>query len=483
MSTEPTTRRGAAGSRRERDRARRRRAYLRGFGIVLGALAVIGAGAAAVGVVQGPRVTAVQVDPAAATVSSGARLIVTTSQALADVDPAQVTVDPAVPFTVDTSGRSVGVRFTQPLWDETQYTVSIADVTGTGGGATATIVESFTTPAVDFHLLQRGGADGDGDGDTVLRADLAGETLPIFTSSHIEDFRATASHLVMSVRTDEDEASLIVSGPSGGGIRPLPLPGSGFVSNLQAADRGEVIGYTFSDADLGADGGLESALFTASLAAGASDADPTPIVVEGADPRVAEWRFVPDTDSILLLGFDGTLMLTGSTGGAGTSLGTALAIEGVAGTDAIVERLEGMVVIDLTDGSEQPLVAADGEESLGTLRSVLPVAGGGTLRTYGRFDDTGLVSEGTSVAFVSDDGTVSDVSDVPVEDALVQVCASPSGRYAAVLVAPSAVDNPYDTYQLPLPETLETRIVQISDGAPVETVSGFDISWCRVPPQ
>ncbi|WP_439591100.1 hypothetical protein [Microbacterium sp.] len=467
-----------AGSRRERERARRRRAYLRGFGIVLGVLVVVGAGAAAVGVVQGPRVTGVQVDPDAAIVSSGARIIVTTSQALAEVEPAQVTVEPAVPFTVDTSGRSVGVRFAQPLRDDTEYTVSIADVTGTGGGATSMIEESFTTPPLEFHLLQRDGQYG----DTVVRTDLAGDAVPVFTSQHVEDFRATASHLVMSVRSDADEASLIVSGPGGGGARPLPLPGSGFVSNLQAADRGEVIGYTFSDADLSADGGRESALFTASLAVGAADAEPTPIVVEGADPRVAEWRFVPDTDSILLLGFDGTLMLTSSTGGSGTSLGTAIAIEGIVGTSAIVERLEGMVVIDLTDGSEQPLVAADGEESLGTLRSVLPVAGGGTLRTYGRFDDTGLVAEGTSVKFVSDDGTVGDVADIAVDDALLQVCASPSGRYAAVLVAPDAVANPYDTYQLPLPATLETRIVQISDAAPVETLAGFDISWCRVPP-
>ena len=472
MSTEPV-------SRRARAFGQRRRAYLRGFAIVLGALLVVGGTAAAVSVVQGPRVTGVQVDPAAATVSSGARMIVTTSQALADVDTSQVSIEPAVPFTVDTSGRSVGVRFTQPLWDDTEYAVTIQGVRGTGGAQTSTIEQSFRTPPLALHLLQRGAATG----DVVVRTDLSGDDVDaVFSAPHIEDYRATASHLVTSVRTDDDEAALIVSGLDGEDARPLRQPGSGYVSNLQAADRGEVIGYTFSDADLGEDGGLESALFTASLATGSADAEPTPIVVEGADPRVAEWRFVPDTDSILLLGFDGTLLLTTSHGGAATSLGSAIAIEGVAGTQAIIERAEGMVVVDLTDGSEAPLVPADGESELGTLRAVLPVVGGGTLRSYGRFDASGLRSEGTSVVFVGDDGAVSEISNIAVHDALVQVCASPSGRYAAVLVAPDAVENPYDTYQLPLPERLETRVVQISDGAPVASLSGFAISWCRVPP-
>ena len=95
----------------------------------------------------------------------------------------------------------------------------------------------------------------------------------------------------------------------------LPLPGDGFVSNLQSADRGELIGYTFSDADLGAAGGTrERAVHR--IAEG--DAKPTRAAPRsrstGADPRVAEWRFVPDTDSILLLSFDGSLLLTGRDG-------------------------------------------------------------------------------------------------------------------------------------------------------------------------
>ncbi len=134
-----------------------------------------------------------------------------------------------------------------------------------------------------------------------------------------------------------------------------------------------------------ADRQLESVLFTASLSESAADVAPTQVTIAGADPRVADWRFVPDTDSILVLGFDANLLLAASDGAGATSLGTALAIQGIAGTDAIVDRMDNTVVIDLTDGSEAPLVEADAD--LGLLASVLLVPGGGTLRAYATIDE------------------------------------------------------------------------------------------------
>jgi hypothetical protein len=462
-------------TRRGRSRARRGRAFLTTLGLVALSLALVGAGAAAIGVIQGPRITSVQVDPDAAVTASGSRLIVTTTQSLSPVDASQVTVEPAVPFAVDTSGRSVGVRFALPLRDETQYTVSIEGLQGLGGGPETSVVETFETPALELHLLQRAAADG----DTIFRTDLEGESAtPVFTHTHIEDFRATASHLVVSVRED-DRPALIVTDLEGNGARELPLPGDeGIITGLQAADRGETIGYTFTDADLGEDGGLESALFTAS--ASQPDVAPTPIEVEGADPRIADWRFVPDTNSILLLGFDGSLLLTGADGGEATLLGTALAIDGIAGTSAIVERLEALTVIDLTDGSESPLIEPAGE--LGIPSDVVPVPGGGTLRTIVQLDESGVRALGITVAFVADDGADAVVAEVDSADALVQTCVAPSGRYAALLVAPDAVDNAYDRYTVPLPERLETRVVDIATGEQVTALAGFDISWCRVPP-
>ena len=469
MSTDAPTRAG-------RSRKRRGRAFLVSFAVVIGVLAVVGLAGAAASVAQGPRVSSVQVDPEAAAAASGSRLIVTTSQSLAEVDPGQVTVTPETPFTVDTSGRSVGVRFAIPLFDDTEYTVSFAGVEGLGGGPSATFTETFRTPATHVFLLQRTTS-----GDTIYRTDLTGdEAVPVFRNDHIEDFRATSSHLVVSVVVD-DVSELIVTDLDGGDERTLPLPGEGYVSNLQSADRGELIGYTFSDADLGAAGGTESALFTASLKETEADVDPTPVAVTGADARVAEWRFVPDTDSILLLSFDGSLLLTGATGEGATALGSALAIEGIArgSSEAIVARFDGMRVIDLSDAAETDLVAAD--EDLGLRGAITPVPGGGTVRVGAPTDASGI-PVGTTVAAVAADGATDVLMELPSTDVVLHTCVSPSGRYAAITVAPDAVANPYDRYRLPLPERLESHIVEIATGEEVVALSGFDVSWCQVPP-
>jgi len=469
MNTDVPTRAGRA-------RKRRGRVFVGTFAVVAGVLAVIGLAGAAASVAQGPRATSVQVDPAAAAAASGSRLIVTTSQSLADVDASQVTVTPATPFTVDTSGRSVGVRFTLPLFDDTEYTVTFAGVQGIGGSPEATLTETFRTPAAEVFLLQRTTS-----GDTIYRTDLAGdEAVPVFSADHIEDFRETSSHLIVSVIAD-DVSELIVTDLDGEDERTLPLPGEGYVSNLQSADRGELIGYTFSDADLGAAGGLESALFTASLKETEADARPTPVAVTGSDDRIAEWRFVPDTDSILLLSFDGSLLLTGSTGQDATALGSAIAIEGIArgSSEAVVTRFDGMKVIDLADGTETDLVAADLD--LGLRGAITPIPGAGTVRIGVPTDETGL-PVGTSVAAVDADGGTRVIADLPANDVVVHTCVAPSGRYAAVTVAPDAVDNPYDRYRLPLPGRLESRIIEIATGDQVVALSGFDVSWCQVPP-
>ena len=469
MSTE-------AGTRRVRAQRRRGRAFVGAFAIVVGVLAVLGLAGAAASVAQGPRVTDVLVDPRAAAEASGSRLILTTSQTLADVDPSQVTVSPDTPFEVDTSGRSVGVRFTLPLWDDTQYTVRIDGVSGIGGGPATTITQTFQTPEAEAFLLQR----GTDDGDMIYRTDLTGQNaVPVFTHPHIEDFRATATHLVVSVRTEDDEAGLIVTDLDGENARELPLPGDGFVSNLQSADRGELIGYTFSDAQLDAESGRESRLYTASLKDAA--ADPVEVAVEGADPRVAEWRFVPDTDSILLLSFDGSLLLTGSGGEGATALGAAIGIQGIArgSSQAIVERVDQAATIDLTDAAEEPLVAP--EVDLGGATSITPLPDGSTVRTAAVLDG-GLPTGRTSVALVEPDGGTRLLTEVAETDAVLQVCVSPSARYVALQVAPDAVTNAYDTYQLPLPERPETRILQIGDGEPVVALNGAAVSWCQVPP-
>ena len=465
------------GSRRARARRRRSRAFVTSFAIVIGILAVLGLAAAAISVAQGPRVTGVQVDPDAAVAASGSRMIITTTQSLQEITPEQVTVTPAADFTVDTSGRSIGIRFALPLWDETDYAVTVTDVTGIGGGPAATIEESFTTPGLTVFVLTRSAA-----GDTIFRTDLVGDAAePVYTHEHIEDFRATSSHLVVSTVDDDGLSHVIVTDLDGTGERDLPLPGDGVVSNLQSADRGNLVGYTFTDASISADSGRESELFTASLNAAEASEAPTAIERPGGDSRVGDWRFVPGTDSILMLTFDGALTLASSAGGEPVALGNALTIEGIArgSTVAVVQRTDAPVAIDLATAEETPLSATD--PALGQLNAITPLADGSTLRVLAQLD--GFTVSSTSVDVVDAEGVARSVFAVEPTDTLMETCVSPSGRYAAFLVAPDVVDNPYDGYLLPLPERVQTHVVALEDGTEVVTLSGFDISWCQTPPR
>ena len=463
-------------SRRTRARRRRGRGFVLAFAAVLGALVLVGGVGGVVSVAQGPRVTDVQVDPDAAVAASGARVILTTTQSLEKIDPAQVEVEPATPFTVDTSGRSVGIRFTLPLRDDSDYRVTVRDVHGLGAGPGSTLSETFRTPPLTAFLMQRGTANG----DTIFRTDLKGEAgLPVFTHEHIEDYRATANHLVVSVR-EGDRARVIVTDLDGGDPHDIPLPGPGVVSNLQSADRGERVGFTFSDATLGAAGGRESKLFTASAA---DDGPPVEIGLNGGDVRVADWRFVPDTDSMLVLTFDSRLLLTDAEGGNAAPLGSAVSIDGIArgSSVAIVERLEGIREINLTDGSEQAL--EDPVDPPGMPGRATPVPGtdAGTIRSFADIGSDGAF-RATTIGHVDVDGTVRPLLEVPGSDTVLQTCVSPSGRYAAVLIAPKAIDNPFDRYQLPLPGRLQTHLVEIDTGQELAALQGFDLSWCQVPP-
>lgn len=453
-----------------------RRRFVVTLAAVLGVLVVVGTGLGVASLLQGPRISDVQVNASQAIESSGSRVIVTANQALADIDPAQVTVEPEVPFTVDASGRGVGVRFTVPLDDSTEYTIRVKDVVGAGGGPTTTLTTSFTTPPSNIFLLRR---DVEGK-DKIFLTDLSGEkAVPVFEHDKINDFRATSTQLVVSVEED-DGSRLLVMDRDGKNQRELKLPGDGYVGAIQVSERGGLVGYNYSDKELSDTQGRASVLVTQSLS---GDDDPQIIEVAGAEASVFVWQFVPDSAAVLFIDFDGALSLVDRSTDAGVqSLGLAATIQGISrGTyTAIVERLDGAVVeLDLADGTEQPLAASDPD--YGTASSITPFPGG-TLRHVVARDDEGLPI-GQVVVRVGDDGAATPLVEVGSKDSILQACASPSGQYAAVVVAPDLANNAYDGMLLPLPENVETHLIDMASGKELVALTGFDASWCQTAPR
>ncbi|MFD6816131.1 hypothetical protein ACFWCH_04415 [Microbacterium sp. NPDC060132] len=452
------------------------RRFLLTIGAVLGVLVLVGTGFGVVSLLQGPRISEVQVDAAQAIESSGSRLILTANQPLAAIEADQVSVEPVVPFTVDAAGRGIGVRFTVPLDDDTTYTVTVSDAVGASGGPSAELTTSFTTPASTMFLLRR---DVDGD-DTIFRTDLSGEkAVPVFSHPRINDFRATSTRLVASVEED-DGSHLLVMDRDGEDQRELTLPGDGYVREIQVSERGNLVGYSYSDRELGDSEGRASVLVTQSLS---GDDEPQIIEVAGEEASVFVWQFVPDSAAVLFIDFDGALALVDRSADTGVqSLGLATTIQGISrGTyTAIVERLDGTVVeLNLTDGSEQPLAASTPD--YGTATTITPFPGG-TLRHVVSRDDSGLPI-GQAVVRVDDDGVAEPLVEVGSSDAILQACASPSGQYAAVVVAPDMANNPYDGMLLPLPGRLETHLIDLDSGKELVALTGFDASWCQTAPR
>lgn len=442
---------------------------------VLGVLVLVGTGLGIVSLLQGPRVTNVQSDAAQAIESSGSRVILTANQSLAAIDPSQVTVEPAAPFTVDASGRSIGIRFTVPLDDDTEYTIRVADVVGAGGGPKTDLATSFTTPPATFFLLSR---DVDGD-DKIFRTDLTGDGSVVFSADKINDFRATSTQLVVAVEEDEG-SKLLVMNRDGSEPRELELPGVGYVGAVQVSERGGLVGYSYSDRELSDTEGRASVLVTQSLK---GDDEPQVIEVADKEASVFAWQFVPDSAAVLFIDFDGALSLVDRSSDAGVqSLGLAANIQGVSrGTyTAIVERLDGAVVeLNLTDGSEVPLAASDPDYGAATTITPFP---GGTLRHVIARDDNGIPS-GQAIIRVDDEGAAEPLVEVAATDSILQACASPSGQYAAVVIAPDMANNPYDEMLLPLPQNMETHLLDLRTGKEIVALTGFDLSWCQTAPR
>jgi hypothetical protein len=451
------------------------RRFLLTLTAVLGILVVIGAGLGVVSLTQGPRITNVQVAPAEAIESSGSRVILTANQALSAIDASQVSVEPAVPFTVDAAGRGIGIRFTVPLDDATKYKITVADVTSTGGGPKATLTAHFSTPASTMFLLRR---DASGE-DTIFLTDLSGENaVPVYSHDKIDDFRATSTKLVVSVE-DDDLSKLYVMDRDGKNPRELKLPGEGYIGSIQVSERGGLVGYTYSDKEISEDSGRASVLVTQSLS---GDDEPKIAEVGGEQTSILVWQFVPDSAAMLFIDFNGALSLIDHSSDAGVqSLGLAANIQGISrGTyTAIVERVDGSVVeLNLADGSEQPLPPSNPD--YGSAITIVPFPGG-TLRHVVSVDDTGYPS-GQAIVRVDDDGTATSLVEVGSTDSILQACASPSGQYAAIAIAPDLAKNAYDQMLLPLPEKVETHLLDLRTGKELVALTGFDSSWCATAP-
>ena len=451
----------------------RRRRFSFVYAVVLTGVAVAAAAVGGASLLTGPRVSSVVSDPAAATTSPGSRVIFTANQPLAAVSPQHVDIEPDVPFTVDTAGRDVGIRLGEALADDTRYEITISQVTGTAGGPSSTFSTTLQTPRAEAHLLER-----TPDEDRIYRTTLDGdERTVVFEHPRIEDFRTSPRGLLVSLRTEQGDSELVVVRPDGE-VEEVRLPAVGRLARLQLSDSGDRFAYTWTDPSVEGIPLRDSAVFLGSISA--PDAKPEQLDLGTSDPRIDDFRFVQGTTALLLITRGDDLLLADPVaGGEPVTLGKATVIDDVSRTEpeAHVRTDDGPQVVDLRDGSRTPAVAE--RETFGEPFASEEVAGRGTLLTYLSFEETGALAR-QSVVLHPSSGEPQVIAEVPTTDAIVQVCAAPSGRWIGMVVAPEIATNPLDDAILPMPENIETRIISL-DTSDTLVVPGFAISWCRAP--
>ncbi|QTV80538.1 hypothetical protein [Microbacterium sp. NIBRBAC000506063] len=186
---------------------------------------------------------------------------------------------------------------------------------------------------------------------------------------------------------------------------------------------------------------------------------------------------------MIFIDFSGTLFVADRSSDSDPSpMGTALSIHGVErGTyTAIIERADGSLFrLDLADGEETAFPASDPDYGVPVAIAAFP---GGTTQHIIARDDIGMPT-GQAIVRVDDDGAATPLLEVGEGDSILQACPSPSGQYVAISVAPDLLNNDYDDMLLPLPERVETHLLDLRTGELLVALSGVDISWCAFGPE
>ncbi|WP_084037881.1 hypothetical protein [Demequina sp. NBRC 110053] len=417
--------------------------------------------------------TDVLADAESATVTQGSRVIFTSNVPLTAVEPSQVTIEPTTAFTVDTAGRTVGVRLVEALAHDTEYTITVDRVVAVGGGPPATFSTSLRTPPGELLILQR---EPEGP-DRIERLTMDGESLgTIFEHDRIEDFRATQHGALVAVSADSGAATLMLV--SDEGTQEVTVPGHGLLSRLQVSEADDRFGYLWTALPSALPEDQQSGLFIGDLEN--PGAEPTLVEIGDGAPLLTDFRLIPRSTSVLALDTSQQLLLADQTSATDpTVLGGARWIDDLARFEltALIRTQTGPQRIDLTTGS---LSAVEVHDELGTPYAAEDLGDQGVLRSYLRFAENGPL-ESQSVVLDGPDGESVVVAEVDSDDALVQVCAAPTGARVAVAVAPQIVSNPLDDHLMAVPERVETRVVEVESGEVLFTVPGFAASWCRVP--
>ena len=435
-------------------------------------LALLCALFAVLGYVQGPKLSSAQVDTGQAVVRAGEQLRLFANQPLAAVTEGDVTITPAVDFSVSVSGAIIAVQFQAPLHYDADYEVTVNGVTSRYNDRGATLRYSFSTGTAPLYYLDRGD-----DGDEIVRTTVSSnERDVVYSAPGIQGFAVLAGAVAVATDLPDGGSALSLVSLDDGGVESLPLPEPGTIDQLHASDSAATLGFEFTSAPGGA-GGFDATLMTLDLDAGRTV---VPVAgLDGAPLQVSSWAFLPGGVSLVAYTRDSSAVLVDTVAGVVTPLGTFTKFDSVStdGTRLAVGNAFGPVVLSISD-------LGDTEFAPSPIGDVVPYPGRFQLMrgddlvqqvVLVNYEDSSFVS-----ILVADDGEQSRLLYRTVDDrgSIGDFSVSPNDQLVAVETVPDVATSDSDDRAVdPQSTDVTTVFIEIATGRIVKSVAGFAVQW------
>ncbi len=445
-------------------------------------LALLCAGLVTLTYRQGPKLSSATVDTTQVVRQADQQVRLFANQNIAKVRASQVSVSPSSPFTVTSSGQEIAVQFTERLHYATRYTVTVRNVSSSYLPVTADLGYSFTTAAASVYYLDRADPTKAGPtDDSIIRTGLRGGTGTIvYSAPRIQQFVVfPAAIAVVTLNDDHTDSLSLVSLKSPSQVEHLLLPGAGTIEKLQAEPDVGVLGFVFTSAGDSADPEYSSDLMTVDLTAAHTV---TPVLGLDSKPlSVLDWLFLSGTTSVVAQAYDqSVLLIDPKNPAASTPLGVYASLEGSSpdGKSIVVADVFSLILLTIATGKTTRLEThqVGGAKTYG---GDLQLLGNGiaSVQQVAVFDEaTGEYGS----YLIYQDGAAARIlfGSADYKGSIDGFTVSPNGQYVAANVVPDYATAVSDGYFIdPKATSITTDFIDISSGAIVRSVAGFDESW------
>ncbi|MEK7153349.1 MAG: hypothetical protein AAB834_05345 [Patescibacteria group bacterium] len=388
---------------------------------------------------QGPRIRLASIDTEKAATQAGQRLILHTNQPLGTITKDQVTISPDTPIEISGNGNTNIVQFKQRLAYQTTYTVTLTS-------GKHRLKYAFTTAKPAIYYAEQN-VTGTAD---VIRRNVLGTDKDeiVYNAEEILDFAVLSDSLIICTRNTDYTNNLIKLDLKTKKETAIKLPKPGTVAHMYSAPDKQSFGFSFSPKSY--EKNLNSALFLVH----STDLRPRLVKSFANKPlQILDWKFAPDSATILAQLPDTTTLITDSrTGKPPTPLGQYPGIGGFSadGAKVIMQDKDGPLVIDLKTNTQTRLAQKEvGSDSFVT--STLPfhnqegflMNGQAFVGSY-YLDYIQIQSEGTQTMLHQTGKT----------EGIIATELSPNDQYAALIIS-----EPQDGIV-----RLEARVIKLQTG-------------------